>query len=343
MGVCGHEIESKKSAEPKVTTISHLVYLEKKKILIAGNSNGVVRFITLSPLQKVAEIKAHESSITAMVITPDEKYLITAESIGWKPLKIWDTETFKLAKTISQEVDVSVAIERMAVTPDNKTLITANKCGSLQWIDITSHRMVQTVIKSLHRYQIQGQYEDIDRCCSGLRDGTSLLKAFQLSHDGKRMALAYGYNEFIVNTESMKTEHELSLLFEGGLQGDFLFSHDDQSVLFSYRWEDEKGISNPLSKYDLKSKKVTRENFSFKNRLASDHNQSRLAGYIKSAIPYDIDRLKDGQLLSKIKNTHPILSNLLIVNNNAVFASNDESIYFYDFDDGELTAELKLE
>jgi WD40 repeat protein len=320
---------------PKGTYISHLNYLEKKKLLIAGDSKGVVSFITLSPLQKIGEIKAHGMAITAMAVTPDEKYLITAEYGAEKLLKIWDTETFKLVGTLSGE---DVAVAQMVVTPDSKIVITANQCGSLRWIEIASDR----VVKKLHRYQIQGQYENRDRCSYYLKEREPLLKGFGVSHDGKKIALAYGYGEFIVNAESMKKEYELDLLFEGGMQGDFLFSPDDQSVMFSYPWDDGFTLTHPLSKYDLKSKKVTRKDFSFKDRLVSDYNQSRLVGYSKGTFNPEIDRLKDRQLLPPIKNTYTILSNLLLLNNTIAFGSENNSIYFYDFNKAELIAKIKF-
>jgi len=320
---------------PKGTYISHLNYLEKKKLLIAGNSKGVVSFITLSPLQKIGEIKAHDTAITAMAVTPDEKYLITAEAGYEKPLKLWDTQTYKLVRTLEGD---ERTIYGIAVTPDNKTIITANQCGNLRWIDITS----DNVIKELHRYQIQGIYENFDRCCR-LEKNNSLLEAFQLSHDGKKIAIAYGYGEYIIDLDSMQTTHDLDLLFEGGLKGDFLFSIDDQSVLFSYRWEDEKVVSHPLAHYNLKSKKVKRENFSFKNRLVGDHNQSRLVGYSQGGFsnPY-IDRLWNGKLLPPIQNTFSILSNLVLLKNIIALGSENNSIYFYDFNTGEQLGKLKF-
>lgn len=310
---------------PKGTYISHLSYLEKKKLLIAGDSKGVVSLITLSPLQKIREIKVHDTTITAMTVTPDEKYLITAGQDN--SLKLWEIDTKKLVKVFE---NLDTPIFGVTVTPDNKTLITVDACVNLVYWDLESRKMVKKITVN----SLRGFPENLDLCVSYKKRKDSSFRDLKISHDGRYIAIAG--NPWLIIWDSTQNQIIRTIditckYFNGNIE----FSKDDKSILFASQFKPDIngdlwcGTGLKLASYHFLEDRYFTQILPIGNTFALDEKGYRVISYSKNYL--GIVKNFQSDVGNQISTNMPPTSNIILNNDLFIVGFDNGVIKFYQF------------
>jgi WD40 repeat protein len=310
---------------PKGTYISHLSYLEKKKMLIAANSKGVVSFITLSPLQKIAEIKAHDTSITAMTVTPDEKYLITAgQDAG---LKLWEIESKQFLGIFETH---GMPILGLVVTPDSKRLITVDACVDLVYWDLVSKKMVKKITVN----SLRGFPENTDLCVSYKKRNISAFRNLKISHDGRYIAIAGNPWLIIWDIKQNKVIRTIDITckyFNGNIE----FSMNDKSILFASQFKPDIdgnlwcGTGLQLASYHFLDNRYFTQILPMGNTFTLDEKGFRFISYSKNYL--GIVKNFQSDVGNQIPTNSPPTSNIILYNDLFMVGFDNGVIKFYDF------------
>jgi len=249
---------------PSNNHISHLQYVNSENMLISGDNNGTVSFISLSPLRVVKQIHAHEGSITAMTLTPDNKYVITSGED--KTLKLWDIKSYvQVGKFDTKNIPIYGAV----VTHDGKRLITADICSNISYWDMKT-------------FEKKGEYPLEEQCLQYYKKRpTTVSLMFQdmkLSHDSKRVAIAnsrrISFNRYpdedIFIIDIVKNQLVSSGWIGGEVlyAGDIAFSNDDKYIIFPSMYKkNERGeyvqdftkSSQIHTRFDIHTKEIILE------------------------------------------------------------------------------------
>jgi WD40 repeat protein len=94
-------------------------------MVLSGATSGIVR-------------KAHEEPVEALAFTPDGKRLASAANDG---LKLWDSETGALLKTLSA---TAKKVELLRFSPDGHLLATGDRDGTLALWDVQKGKLLRT-------------------------------------------------------------------------------------------------------------------------------------------------------------------------------------------------------
>ncbi len=101
-----------------------------KRLVAAGGSPGAggeIRVLNLETGETVLTINEHSDIVNAVVITPDDKKIISASTD--KSIKIWELETGKLLNTLRDHAD---AVYGLAITPNGKVLASSSADRSVK-------------------------------------------------------------------------------------------------------------------------------------------------------------------------------------------------------------------
>ncbi len=122
-------------------TVRCLALSKSGKRLVAGGgtpgAGGEIRVLNLENFQTVLTLNEHSDIVNAVVITPDDKKILSASTD--KSIKIWEMETGKLLNTLRDHAD---AVFGLAISPNGKLIASSSADRSVKvWNVETAKRI----------------------------------------------------------------------------------------------------------------------------------------------------------------------------------------------------------
>lgn len=117
--------------------------------IIMGLDNGKIKILNLKTGKVIKILKGHNDRINDMVVTTDNKYIISLSRDY--VIKIWEAETSKLLHTITDDTQTLYAL---AITPDNKYLVTISYNFTINVRELENIENIRTILNSIDSYPI---------------------------------------------------------------------------------------------------------------------------------------------------------------------------------------------
>lgn len=317
------------------TFITRLAAMEKKNLLLVGDSNGVIRLLTLNTLQEIKSFKAHDTEITQIIFPDDERFFFTTAKD--KTVKQWDVQTYNLIYVYQGHESI---VSHIDISPDGSKLVSMDRNLTAYYWNISSSSIMKTKI----------DFYEIDRNCKvnskqvnecypppiASLPELEHLHDIKISKDGKRLIATYSYI-IIFDLENMK-------------KTETFYRYNRQSFGNLYRSKTVDKIyaavnNNGIVIIDPSRIEYSILKFDIESSIAFDKNETKIIGVDyanaeqKRIRRFDINRFK--KLPDLYRNEKDMLSNILLVNNQIILA-NRNILEFVSFDSGEVTKRTQL-
>ena len=137
------QYELAKNKERKINNISAVTSLtvgnDRKSIYCADNTSIIKRYDILNANMPVINYEGHTDQVNCIVLSKDNKYLISASSD--KTIKIWNTVTGKLEKTLTGH---DWKVLSVAISNNGKYLVSGSNDGSTKLWDIVTGKEISS-------------------------------------------------------------------------------------------------------------------------------------------------------------------------------------------------------
>ena len=139
-------------------------------VFIAGPENTARLFTPLLTAHVTRELDRHSAAVAAMVFTPDEKTLITADNGDNTTIRLIDTQTWKQDRRL---IGHALAIHSLAVSPDGLLLASGGGDNTVRLWDLEEGKERATLRG--HEFAVRGVAFGADRktVLSASDDGTA--------------------------------------------------------------------------------------------------------------------------------------------------------------------------
>lgn len=183
------------------------IALSPTEPILASSSGTTIRLWDTQAKQPIAALTGHLDIVSALVVTPDGKLLISGSAD--KTIKFWEMPTGKRLGSVTLHTDTVLAL---AIAPDGKTLASSSLHDPITLVDMTT-----------------GQERD------RLYGHTSRVEALAFSPDGA--LLASGSGDTCIKLWEVSTGKELRTL-DGHTQPvvDLAFTSDSKTLI-SASWD----------------------------------------------------------------------------------------------------------
>lgn len=129
--------------EEHKSTVQSLIFSPNNRILISGGgiNNPEMKFFSLEKGKELTEIRAHQTGILALAVSPDGNTLVSSgEDAG---INFWDLQTGKFEFKIIDHVS---SVTSLAIAPNGQVLVSGSLDGIKVWrFDYTPQRPLYTL------------------------------------------------------------------------------------------------------------------------------------------------------------------------------------------------------
>ena len=142
--------------------------------------------------ERKATVEGHQNPVNSVIITPDERQII---SVGDRSIKIWDLQD----TTREPEVIVghSKTIESAAISPDGKTLVTGSWDGIIKFWDLRQQQLRKTLTDSeTHVFGSLAITPDGKTLVSNGNSRGSVIQLWELSTGALKRSSIYHISNF---------------------------------------------------------------------------------------------------------------------------------------------------
>ena len=137
------QYELSKNKERKINNTNAVsciaVAMDKKTIYCSDNTSIIKKYDILNPAIKVVNFEGHSDQVNCVVLSKDNKFLISASSD--KTIKIWNTATGNLEKTL---VGHEWKVLTVAISTNGKYIVSGSNDGSTKIWDFETGKEIKS-------------------------------------------------------------------------------------------------------------------------------------------------------------------------------------------------------
>lgn len=323
--------------------ITRLAAMEKKNLLIVGDSNGMIRFLTLDTLQEIKSFKAHDTEITQIVFPEDERFFFTTAKD--KTVKQWDAQTCNLMYVYGGH---DYTVSYIAVTTDGMKLASGDINMSVILYNTVNHEMTYKFTRDrLQENFIHVPYSktsDIDNYFYYIG---SFLNSIAFDKNGQNLFLLSPYQVTVIDVKQNQIIKRVFPKNKRMNTGEFITTNNPNKIFWKFFLKLIE-INTDTLKDNLRSSEIAPLFYkghdpACTNSSWIDKNESKIVSgclYGKSLYRYTLER---ESIMETLTMETPITSNLVFVGEDILVGDNYNTISVIDFESGKVTKKVILD